>query len=287
MASDLDSVAKKIEGICRGGVHKLHSGRMGRLPKGAGRGGAIGGVGIGSVETLRRSLLGKGLDSVVGGENGSGEMLRKSLVGRDDLGLGDDMSSGKTMKKSFVAKLDAALGEVGSAEAMRQSLGLGLGLAMKGNLSLGGKIGNVERMGKSSMGKGDLSLSGEKLSKSLGGKGNASVGVGFESEEKVEYDLEIPMKLMQEAEGHTVMVEFKSGDKYHGTLVECDDSWNCQLENAAYTSKVQIHVSRNNTISTIDHVNVANRNFIAVCVIFLIWIEDSFLCLRYCEGRKM
>ena len=253
MASDLESVARKIEGICRGGVHKLYSGRMGRLSKGAGRGGAIGGVGIGSIETMRRSLLGKGSDSVLGGEIGSGEMLRKSLLGRDNLGLlGDDMSSGKTMKKSFVAKLDAALGELGSAEAMRQSLGLGL--AVKGNLSLGGKVGNVEKMGKSFMGKGDLSLGGEtgrgeKLSKSFGGKGNASVGVGFESEEKVEYDLEIPMKMMQEAEGHTIMVEFKSGDKYHGTLVECDDSWNCQLENAAYTSKVQIHVSRNNTIS--------------------------------------
>lgn len=243
MASDLESVAKKIEGICRGGVHKLYSGRMGRLSKGAGKGV----VGIGSMETLRRSLLGKGLDSsVVGGEMGSGEMLmRRSLVGRDDLGLGDDnmSSSGKTMKKSFVAKLDAALGELGSAEAMRQSLGL----AMRGNLSVGGKIGSVERMGKSFMGKGDFSsLSGEigrgeKLSKSLGGKGNGSVGVGFESEEKMEYDLEIPMKLMQEAEGHTVMVEFKRGDKYHGTLVECDDSWNCQLENAAYTSKVHIY----------------------------------------------
>lgn len=243
MASDIESVARKIEGICRGGVHKLYSGRMGRLSKGAGKGGAIGGVGIRSMETLRRSLLGKGLDSVLGGEIGSGEMLRRSLVGTDDLGLGDDISSGKTMKKSFVAKLDAALGEVGSAEAMRKSLGLGL--AVKGNLSLGGKIGNVEKMGKSFMRKGDLSLGGEigrgeKLSKSLGGKGTASIG--FESEEKVEYDLEIPMKLMQEAEGHTIMIEFKSGDKYHGTLVECDDSWNCQLENAAYTSKVQIHV---------------------------------------------
>lgn len=53
--------------------------------------------------------------------------------------------------------------------------------------------------------------------------------------------LGIPVKLLHEAEGHIVTVELKSGDVYRGSLIECEDNWNCQLEAITYTSKVQTH----------------------------------------------
>ncbi|GBG85111.1 hypothetical protein CBR_g39570 [Chara braunii] len=49
--------------------------------------------------------------------------------------------------------------------------------------------------------------------------------------------LGIPVKLLHEAEGHVVTVELKSGELYRGTLVECEDNWNCQLENITSTAK--------------------------------------------------
>ncbi|KAH9608645.1 hypothetical protein KSS87_012826 [Heliosperma pusillum] len=49
--------------------------------------------------------------------------------------------------------------------------------------------------------------------------------------------LGIPVKLMHEATGHIVSVELKSGELYRGTMVECEDNWNCQLENITFTAK--------------------------------------------------
>ncbi|GAB2267546.1 Small nuclear ribonucleoprotein SmD3b [Dionaea muscipula] len=49
--------------------------------------------------------------------------------------------------------------------------------------------------------------------------------------------LGIPVKLMHEATGHVVSVELKSGELYRGTMVECEDNWNCQLESITLTSK--------------------------------------------------
>ena len=50
--------------------------------------------------------------------------------------------------------------------------------------------------------------------------------------------LGIPVKLLHEAEGHTVTVELKSGELYRGQLLESEDNWNCQLEGITCTAKV-------------------------------------------------
>lgn len=52
--------------------------------------------------------------------------------------------------------------------------------------------------------------------------------------------LGIPVKLLHEASGHVVTVELKSGELYRGSMVECEDNWNCQLENITYTAKVSL-----------------------------------------------
>lgn len=52
--------------------------------------------------------------------------------------------------------------------------------------------------------------------------------------------LGIPVKLLHEASGHVVTVELKSGELYRGSMVECEDNWNCQLENITYTAKVPL-----------------------------------------------
>lgn len=50
--------------------------------------------------------------------------------------------------------------------------------------------------------------------------------------------LGIPVKLLHEAAGHVVTVELKSGELYRGNMIECEDNWNCQLENITFTAKV-------------------------------------------------
>ncbi|PPR91217.1 hypothetical protein GOBAR_AA29467 [Gossypium barbadense] len=59
--------------------------------------------------------------------------------------------------------------------------------------------------------------------------------------------LGIPVKLLHEASGHVVTVELKSGELYRGSMVECEDNWNCQLENITYTAK-------DGKISQLEHV---------------------------------
>ncbi|KAL2548601.1 Small nuclear ribonucleoprotein Sm D3 [Forsythia ovata] len=49
--------------------------------------------------------------------------------------------------------------------------------------------------------------------------------------------LRVPVKLLHEASGHVVSVELKNGELYRGSMVECEDNWNCQLENITYTAK--------------------------------------------------
>ncbi|KAF2291343.1 hypothetical protein GH714_023056 [Hevea brasiliensis] len=49
--------------------------------------------------------------------------------------------------------------------------------------------------------------------------------------------LGMPVKLLHEALGHIVTVELKSGELYRGSMVECEDNWNCQLENITYIAK--------------------------------------------------
>ncbi|XP_016560529.1 small nuclear ribonucleoprotein SmD3b isoform X2 [Capsicum annuum] len=59
--------------------------------------------------------------------------------------------------------------------------------------------------------------------------------------------LGIPVKLLHEATGHIVTVEMKSGELYRGSMVECEDNWNCQLESITYTA-------RDGRVSQLEHV---------------------------------
>ncbi|KAE8680368.1 Small nuclear ribonucleoprotein Sm D3 [Hibiscus syriacus] len=59
--------------------------------------------------------------------------------------------------------------------------------------------------------------------------------------------LGIPVKLLHEASGHIVTVELKSGELYRGSMVECEDNWNCQLENITFTAK-------DGKVSQLEHV---------------------------------
>uniref|UniRef100_A0A7S0RE46 Small nuclear ribonucleoprotein Sm D3 n=1 Tax=Pyramimonas obovata TaxID=1411642 RepID=A0A7S0RE46_9CHLO len=47
----------------------------------------------------------------------------------------------------------------------------------------------------------------------------------------------IPIKLLHEAEGHTVTVEMKTGETYRGQLLESEDNWNCQMGEVTFTAK--------------------------------------------------
>ncbi|KAJ6411898.1 hypothetical protein OIU84_005046 [Salix udensis] len=59
--------------------------------------------------------------------------------------------------------------------------------------------------------------------------------------------LGIPVKLLHEASGHIVTVELKSGELYRGSMLECEDNWNCQLESITYTAK-------DGKVSQLEHV---------------------------------
>ncbi|KAI8549311.1 hypothetical protein RHMOL_Rhmol06G0015800 [Rhododendron molle] len=59
--------------------------------------------------------------------------------------------------------------------------------------------------------------------------------------------LGIPVKLLHEACGHVVTVELKSGELYRGSMVECEDNWNCQLESITFTAK-------DGKVSQLEHV---------------------------------
>ncbi|KAK1618254.1 hypothetical protein QYE76_023771 [Lolium multiflorum] len=52
--------------------------------------------------------------------------------------------------------------------------------------------------------------------------------------------LGIPVKLLHEAAGHVVTVELKTGEVYRGSMIECEDNWNCQIENITFTAKVHL-----------------------------------------------
>ncbi|XP_016684304.1 small nuclear ribonucleoprotein SmD3a [Gossypium hirsutum] len=49
--------------------------------------------------------------------------------------------------------------------------------------------------------------------------------------------LGIPVKLLHEGSGQVVTVELKSGELYRGSMIECEDNWNCQLDNITFTAK--------------------------------------------------
>ena len=47
----------------------------------------------------------------------------------------------------------------------------------------------------------------------------------------------VPIKLLHEAEGHTVKIELKSGEIYQGQLVDAEDNMNCHLKGILYTAR--------------------------------------------------
>lgn len=57
----------------------------------------------------------------------------------------------------------------------------------------------------------------------------------------------IPIKLLHEAEGHTVTVEMKTGETYRGQLLEAEDNWNCQVGEVTATAK-------DGKISKLEHI---------------------------------
>jgi len=56
----------------------------------------------------------------------------------------------------------------------------------------------------------------------------------------------VPIKLLHEAEGHTVTIELKTGEIYRGALVESEDNMNCQLQNITLTA-------RDGRVSSLEH----------------------------------
>jgi small nuclear ribonucleoprotein D3 len=57
----------------------------------------------------------------------------------------------------------------------------------------------------------------------------------------------IPVKLLHEAEGHTVTVELKTGETYRGELFEAEDNWNVQLKDVTATA-------RDGRVSQLEHI---------------------------------
>jgi len=47
----------------------------------------------------------------------------------------------------------------------------------------------------------------------------------------------IPIKVLHDAEGHTVTIELKNGETYRGKLDEAEDNMNCHLSNCTKTAK--------------------------------------------------
>ena len=47
----------------------------------------------------------------------------------------------------------------------------------------------------------------------------------------------IPIKVLHDAEGHTVTIELKNGETYRGKLDEAEDNMNCHLSNCTKTGR--------------------------------------------------
>merc|ERR1711990_1239400 len=47
----------------------------------------------------------------------------------------------------------------------------------------------------------------------------------------------IPIKLLHEAEGHTITCEAKSGEVYRGQLLEAEDNMNCYIGSVTMTAR--------------------------------------------------
>lgn len=45
----------------------------------------------------------------------------------------------------------------------------------------------------------------------------------------------VPIKVLHEAEGHTITCETNTGEVYRGKLIEAEDNMNCQMQNITVT----------------------------------------------------
>lgn len=54
----------------------------------------------------------------------------------------------------------------------------------------------------------------------------------------------IPVKLLNEAQGHVVSIELTSGETYRGKMVESEDNMNVRLKDVTITGRDQGQVSR-------------------------------------------
>ncbi|XP_046754062.1 small nuclear ribonucleoprotein Sm D3 [Diprion similis] len=45
----------------------------------------------------------------------------------------------------------------------------------------------------------------------------------------------VPIKVLHEAEGHTITCETNTGEVYRGKLIEAEDNMNCQMQNLTVT----------------------------------------------------
>ncbi len=57
------------------------------------------------------------------------------------------------------------------------------------------------------------------------------------AEKYIKMSIGIPIKLLHEAEGHTVTLETLTGEVYRGKLLEAEDNMNCQMQNITVTSR--------------------------------------------------
>eukprot|EP00730_Choanoeca_flexa_P014658 TRINITY_DN6490_c0_g1_i1.p1 TRINITY_DN6490_c0_g1~~TRINITY_DN6490_c0_g1_i1.p1 ORF type:complete len:125 (+),score=22.01 TRINITY_DN6490_c0_g1_i1:70-444(+) len=49
--------------------------------------------------------------------------------------------------------------------------------------------------------------------------------------------ISVPIKVMHEAEGHTVTIELKNGEIYRGTLIEAEDNMNSRMKGITFTAR--------------------------------------------------
>merc|ERR1712072_696553 len=61
--------------------------------------------------------------------------------------------------------------------------------------------------------------------------------MGRLAEKMASRSIGIPIKLIHEAEGHTVTVESKTGEVYRGQLLEAEDNMNCYIGSATMTAR--------------------------------------------------
>lgn len=65
----------------------------------------------------------------------------------------------------------------------------------------------------------------------------SSQRIGYHSAPQRTMSIGIPIKLLHEAEGHTVTIETLAGEVYRGHLAESEDNMNCHLQNATLTGR--------------------------------------------------